>query len=214
MKRFIASFLCIAVLAFSFAVIAFAGNDLPFVPIVSNKCGADVKYELNEADGVLTLSGSGEMYDFGGESFAPWYGKRAYVTEVELCEGITGIGKSAFADCENLEAVLIPRSVAEIGEEAFSGCGEFTVFGYKGSFAEEYAAENGIAFESITVYGDANFDGDITIRDAAFILQFIAGWDVEIDVAAADVDLSEEVTIRDAALVLQFIAGWDVTLGE
>lgn len=214
MKKFIASLLCIAALALSFAVIAFAGNDLPFVPIESNKCGKDIKYTLNEDEGILSLEGSGDMYDYGGESYAPWYGKRAKVESVELEEGITSIGSSAFADCESLADILIPRSVAEIGSDAFSGCGELVIRGYKGSFAEEYALENDIEFESITVYGDAGFDGEITIRDAALILQFIAGWDVEIDTAAADADLSGEVTIRDAALILQFIAGWDVTLGE
>ena len=62
--------------------------------------------------------------------------------------------------------------------------------------------------------GDVNLDGEVTIRDAAFILQHIAGWDVEIDLSFADVDLSGDVTIRDAAKILQYIAGWDVTLGQ
>ena len=60
--------------------------------------------------------------------------------------------------------------------------------------------------------GDADDNGSVTIRDAALILQFIAGWDVEINLAAADVDDDKTVTIRDAALILQYIAGWDVEL--
>lgn len=62
--------------------------------------------------------------------------------------------------------------------------------------------------------GDANHDCDVTIRDAALILQYIAGWDVTIDTGVADVDCNGDVTIRDAAKILQYIAGWDVTLGE
>ena len=61
--------------------------------------------------------------------------------------------------------------------------------------------------------GDPDGNFNINIRDAALVLQYIAGWDVEINLAAADADGNGSINIRDAALILQYIAGWDVTLG-
>lgn len=214
MKRIFALLFCIALLAASLEVSVLAGNDLPFIPIVSNKCGADVKYKLNESDGLLTLEGSGDMYDYGDGSYAPWYGKRLNVKTVELDDGITSIGKSAFADCENLAFITVPNTVTQISEGAFDGCGEFVIRGYSGSSAEAYANANGIAFERITLYGDGNKDGQVNIRDITIMLQHIANWDVDIDITSADVNLDSDVNIRDVTLVLQKIAGWDVKLGE
>ena len=63
------------------------------------------------------------------------------------------------------------------------------------------------------IYGDADGDGEVSTLDAARILQYVAGWDVTVDIAAADVDGDDEVSTLDAARILQYVAGWDVTLG-
>ncbi len=76
---------------------------------------------------VLTISGDGEMEDYGDftDGFLrdsierPW-GTSA--TEVVVESGVTAIGILAFADCVNLTSVSIPKSVRVIGYEAFSGC--------------------------------------------------------------------------------------------
>ena len=62
-------------------------------------------------------------------------------------------------------------------------------------------------------YGDADGANGVTSADAALILQYVAGWAVNIDAVAADVDNNGEVTGVDAALILQYVAGWDVNLG-
>ena len=63
-----------------------------------------------------------------------------------------------------------------------------------------------------TLYGDANGDGEITVRDVAALQQIVAGWDVEYT-DAADANGDGEITVRDVALMQQYLAGWDVTLG-
>ena len=60
--------------------------------------------------------------------------------------------------------------------------------------------------------GDVDGNGEISALDATYILQYVAGWDVTIDLAAADVDNSGEVTALDATYIFQYVAGWDVTL--
>lgn len=61
--------------------------------------------------------------------------------------------------------------------------------------------------------GDANGDGEVTNKDAARILQYVARWDVEIDMLAADANGDGEVTNKDAARILQYVAHWGVELG-
>ena len=63
------------------------------------------------------------------------------------------------------------------------------------------------------VYGDADGNGEIEVLDAALIQQFLAGYEVEMNEAAADADGNGEVEVLDAALIQQFLAGYDVALG-
>jgi hypothetical protein len=43
-------------------------------------------------------------------------------SHVVIPEGVTGIGKAAFLNCEILESVTLPNSLQSIGELAFDGC--------------------------------------------------------------------------------------------
>ncbi len=72
-------------------------------------------------------------------------------TDIEIAvipEGCTYIGRRAFADCANLMAVYIPKSVKEIGEDAFAGDKNnfMHFFGYKGSVAESHVKESGYGY--------------------------------------------------------------------
>ena len=92
------------------------------------KCGAgpDSAVTATLSDGTLTVSGSGPMASFGGETAAPWYSSRSSITGVVIQEGVTAIGISAFSDCYNISSVTIPNSVDTIGGEAFSSCYSLT----------------------------------------------------------------------------------------
>ena len=72
-----------------------------------------------------------------------------------------------------------------------------------------FKAEGG----TVIMYGDANNDGEIAAGDAARILQYLAKWNVEINLEAADANGDGEVAAGDAARILQYLARWDVTLG-
>ena len=95
----------------------------------SGTCGAEgdgsnLTWTL-DSDGVLTISGSGDMhgYDYGS-SGAPWDDSR--VKSAVIAEGVTSIGSYAFDDCKSLTSVTIPDSVTSIGDSAFSGCESLT----------------------------------------------------------------------------------------
>jgi len=66
--------------------------------------------------------------------------------------------------------------------------------------------------DKVIIPGDANGDGKVNSRDAARILQYVARWDVEIDLTASDVTGDGKVNSRDAARILQYVAKWDVEL--
>lgn len=81
------------------------------------ECGDDLTWAY--ADGVLTITGSGEMDDY--EEAAPW---AAYKDEIEkvVLDGVTYIGARAFKDFDELETVEFGSKLKEIGTEAFYSC--------------------------------------------------------------------------------------------
>ena len=89
----------------------------------SGKCGENVTWTL-DADGTLTISGTGDMYRFNGigDSPWPWWEQCDKITTGVICSGVTSVGQYLFADCINLTSVTIPDGVTSIELEAFWGC--------------------------------------------------------------------------------------------
>lgn len=74
--------------------------------------------------------------------------------------------------------------------------------------------ENGeIDIENI-LFGDAHRDGNIDTKDAVRIMQYLAGWQVDIWFKAADVNKDGKISTMDSVLLSQYLAGWDIKLGE
>ena len=61
--------------------------------------------------------------------------------------------------------------------------------------------------------GDINNDGVINIKDAVLLAQYLAKWDVTLDMKAADCNADGKIDIKDAVLLAQYLAKWKVTLG-
>ncbi len=90
--------------------------------VASGECGAqgeNVTWTLDR-DGLLTISGSGEMkYSYN----APWYHYyRDSIKSVIVANGVTNIASNAFMSCTNLISATLPGSVASIGNYAFYNC--------------------------------------------------------------------------------------------
>ena len=86
----------------------------------SGSCGPNLKWHLTD-DGILTITGKGEMYDY---SYTPW--SNDDLTRVIIGNGVTTIGEAAFRSCSHLTSVTIPNSVTTIGGWAFSICSSLT----------------------------------------------------------------------------------------
>ena len=80
-------------------MLVFAGAPTVYADGESGICGDNLTWSLSA--GTLTISGSGDMYDFPESSMAPWYHLREEITRLELPSGLTKIG--ALADLPDLE---------------------------------------------------------------------------------------------------------------
>ena len=86
----------------------------------SGTCGENVTWTL-DADGTLTISGTGDMVDTG--LYSIWfYDYSEKIKNVIISSGVTRIGINAFSGCSSLESITIPDSVTSIGIGAFQNC--------------------------------------------------------------------------------------------
>lgn len=76
----------------------------------------------NLEDGVLTISGEGEMPDYQNGDGIPWLPYRESIETIVIESGVTTIGDFAFIRCRNLTSVTIPDGVTKIGRYAFHDC--------------------------------------------------------------------------------------------
>ena len=86
----------------------------------NNKCGENLTWEF--ADGILTISGTGEMYDYSEDYLAPWSEHCFEITNVTISDGVTSIGDNAFHSCKELSMVTFMGGLTRIGSGAFAGC--------------------------------------------------------------------------------------------
>lgn len=87
----------------------------------SGKCGENVHWSFK--DGILTISGNGDMYSFKYDYSPPWKKFESIIETVVIEQGISNIGNYAFYNYfDNLKTVMLPNSVVNIGKSAFCGC--------------------------------------------------------------------------------------------
>ncbi len=110
-SKILSFFLTLTMIISAFSVTALA---------VSGTCGANVSWSLDE-NGVVTVSGSGDMSDYYYEE-NPWNAYKDSIKAVVINNGITSIGEFAFYNCSAIESISIPNSVTTIDTRAFDGC--------------------------------------------------------------------------------------------
>jgi hypothetical protein len=113
-KRIMAILLTVAMLLSVCSFTAMATDET-----TSGTCGDNLTWTLE--DGVLTISGTGEMQDdwtFSDE----WREIRDNVTSVVIEKGVTSISDWAFDGYKGLTKVTLPEGLAQIGDDAFGGC--------------------------------------------------------------------------------------------
>lgn len=85
-----------------------------------NKCGNNLLYEFDETTGILTISGSGPMYNYYTDG-SP-FNNNTSIKEIIFDGEITSIGDFSFTNCTGLQNVKLPDCIDYVGDSAFNGC--------------------------------------------------------------------------------------------
>lgn len=116
-----------------------------------NKCGENLTWNLDES-GILTISGTGDMYDYSEEP-APWSAKNNDINEIIVLDGVTSIGDNTFHSCKALSMITFMGGLTRIGSGAFAGCeilGDFYFpYGLETIGANAFSECNGLMDVSI-----------------------------------------------------------------
>lgn len=91
-------------------------NTVQAVEIAQGICGESCTWSL-DADGVLTISGSGKMENYK-DFHNPWRDNSYYVEKIVVEEGITEIGKNAFCCLTDVIEISFPTSLTVINNNA------------------------------------------------------------------------------------------------
>ena len=178
-----------------------------FYEPLSGSCGDSLTWTFDQADGTLTINGSGTMYDYTTVQ-AGWSVYLDHIKAVVIEDGVTSIGKSAFQNCRSLTGVTLPDSVTSIGASAFRRCSSLTgatipagvtsfganvfadcasgfiLYGQSDSVAEAYANYYGIPFEAPVLTGTCG-DNVVWTLDPAVGMLTISGSGAMADFSSA-----------------------------
>ena len=140
----------------------------------SGTCGPNLRWLLTD-NGVLIISGKGEMNDYSFDNRSPR--SKSDIKRIIIGDGVTTIGSSAFDNCSNLTSVAIPNSVTEIGFRAFEDCRALTSINIPNSVTEigDYAFYNCSELTSVTIPNSVTRIGDLAFSGCRSLKNFTFG---------------------------------------
>ncbi len=165
MKRVISIFLA------AIMVISLLPTSIFAAEIVdSGSCGSGVTWAL-DSDGVLTISGSGEMTYYQYTRYRPWDSYLGSIKEINIADGVTSIGRLAFSNCRKLTSVTIGKDVTSIGGSSFSNCTALTNLVIPDNVISvgSYAFYKCGDITSVTIGNGVNYFGDYAFYDCTNI---------------------------------------------
>ena len=115
-----------------------------FALTLSGQCGDDLYWAYDEANKTISITGSGDMYDYT-KSTQPWLLFQEQITEVTTSNTTTSIGTSAFEGCIRLGKVSLGYGMENIAANAFAECKrlyDIYVYASYPPFAEESSFAN------------------------------------------------------------------------
>ena len=105
-KRCLTILFVMLVLISTLTIPAFAGEHL------LGTCGEYLTWTYDVDEGVLTIAGTGEMYDYS-ETAPPWSEYSGEITELVMEHTVASISENAFMGCENLYTIRYDGTLAQ-----------------------------------------------------------------------------------------------------
>ncbi len=147
-------------LSFIMVLCLFNGITVSATEVASGTCGNNLTWVLDE-DGVLTVSGEGEIPDYD----ETWNEYRNSIESLILEEGVTRIGDNVFASCINLASIKFPATMKSIGMRTFSSCKGLTTI----ELPEGFTSIGSMAFYNCTSLCDITIPKSLkSIGSSAF----------------------------------------------
>ena len=117
------------------------------------------------ADGVMTISGEGYMYDENVSSTSyPWNKYKEKIKTVVVEEGVKSIGRAAFFE-SSVERITTASTVSKVGDRAFESCTNLSFI----TIPKEWKTVGKYLFEGCTSLTDVEIeDGVSTISYQMF----------------------------------------------
>ncbi len=125
MRKMLSVLICCALIfgAVPFEVFTVAAADI----VSSGSCGENVRYTL-DSDGLLTISGTGTMADYGWgmkNATSPFFSNKS-IKKIVVKKGVKSIGENIFYNCSELLSLTLSDSIESISEFALRGCEKLT----------------------------------------------------------------------------------------
>lgn len=163
MKK-ILSFALAAIMLVTMSIVPSAASGTSCSAEKSGSFGVNNKLDWHYfSDGLLVIDGEGDTGDFYFDA-TPWR-ENSPITSIIINEGVTRIGDSIFRLTGDLETVTIPKSLKNIGSQAFRDTTIKQSF-YNGTFEDllniefEGSYSNPIALAKEAFIDDVNFERD------------------------------------------------------
>ena len=153
-RSLVSCFLCVLILFFLLPAPANAAS-------ASGACGDNASWSLN--NGILTISGTGETWDFYDDKPRPWEKWKDEIRQVVVNEGITAIGAGAFFIYRSLERATLPDSLISIGNFAFYICEKLSVCELPPRL--EHLGQDNFAWSAMT---SATIPASVTFMDGIY----------------------------------------------
>lgn len=192
------------------------GRTLPFkntIFLESIEVEEENQY-FSSVDGVLFNKDKTELLEYprekkgsvyavpsGVKTIADWaFYNNLNLSAVELPDSVSEIGMRIFENCFTLKYALIPKNVTSIGTTIFGGGGQaVTIYGYTGSYAEEYADRRGYTrFVSIDDSSKIQVKNGIVICVADDSTATLEGKCLDVEIVEEDEEnITYDISLKD-----------------
>ncbi len=139
---------------------------------LENQTAGNISWSVS--NGTLTISGSGDMPNYGwvwtdsfngqGYGETPWQGEISKITKIVVSSGITKIGDYAFAGCSNATSASIADTVKDLGNSMFLNCRKL----------EQVTLPKGIRSIPKAAFYECSSLKDIVIPDGVTLIEDLA----------------------------------------